>query len=83
MKILPKKSIFPIDNTLLYLHNRVRELLLRTEQLEKIVLKSTISLGFESIFLKMTNLGVPDLGSGVLCLSIRFYNVKKKSKVLS
>ena len=36
------------------------------------LLKATVRSDFWSVFLKMTDLGVPDLGLGVLCLSIRF-----------
>ena len=44
------------------------------------LLKATVRSDFRSLFLKMTDLGVPDLGLGVLCLSIRFLNVQKKRR---
>ena len=44
------------------------------------LLKATVRSDFRSLFLKMTDLGVQDLGLGVLCLSIRFLNVQKKRR---
>ena len=44
------------------------------------LLKATVRSDFWSLSLKMTDLGVPDLGLGVLCLSIRFSDVQKKRR---